>query len=249
LAAKSSSLSTVVAVLALLGLMSCATPITDPNALAKFDDALLRSSVIIACHPPPRDAIDAEYLSEQEEDAIGRAAFELLWRQLDRANPGHHEQNGEDAEAMFRRRMEDGFRDAEQRIMEEGCTALETALGLRHATPEELARDVVPALDDAVLGDVRLATPAEMVRFANAKGPSAGQRFIWPTLRLSIFTRSFSSMFDPRQHRPCSTIVRLAIPLTISSRCPTSCAGTRRQRRCSRKDRSRPESGPATPRI
>jgi hypothetical protein len=92
------------------------------DALSAAEEYMLRSAVIIACHPV-QDVGDLAYLGQGE--AIGRAAFELLWAQLDSVDPANHVENGRKADQMMKVRAVEMDRNAQNQIKEKGCAELE----------------------------------------------------------------------------------------------------------------------------
>ncbi len=164
------------------------------DALMQFDDHLLRAAVIGVCHVPPFDQADVTFVESGK--TIGDAAFDELWQHEDLADPVHHQENGRKADAALKHRIEVGLETARQQIVQKGCVALENELGIRRATDEELARDVVPPLNDAILGEARLGNGFEVARNRNEYIQNIRPHYHWPVVHLSIRTNRL--LFDVR---------------------------------------------------
>ena len=89
------------------------------------NEYMLRTQIIMSCHPVQTDA-DKAYFESGE--AIGKATFEQLWAQFDAAVPARHADNGERADEIMKQMAVEADVRAEQRFQEGGCAALEDEL-------------------------------------------------------------------------------------------------------------------------
>jgi hypothetical protein len=89
------------------------------------NEYMLRTQIIMSCHPIQTDADKAYF---ESGDAIGKAAFERLWAYLDAIDPARHEDNGDKAEQLMQQMSVDADRKAEKLFREKGCAALEDDL-------------------------------------------------------------------------------------------------------------------------
>ena len=89
------------------------------------NEYMLRTQVIISCHPIQTDA-DKAYIDSGE--TIGNTVFEQIWAYLDAIDPARHADNGDKADRTLEQIIVGAEQQAEHLVQESGCAALEDKL-------------------------------------------------------------------------------------------------------------------------
>jgi len=89
------------------------------DSLSKYDDAIISAEVMDECH-----IVISGLMSDEKTKAAGEVAFQQLWASLDKQDRAHHDENGQKADFMLKKRTEVDLTRGRELVSAKGCPAL-----------------------------------------------------------------------------------------------------------------------------